>query len=234
MYYDSCARIVAEAELAHVNVRQLQARPRGRLTVNGPVIGHELLVAVVAELGRRYPEITVDLTLDDAYVNLVEQGIDVAVRIGHPADSSLVARRLAPVRQIICASPAYLERAGEPEAPGDLTEHQWIVYSLLPSPERFVFTRRGKRQTVRVSGRLRSNGGPAIRDALLAGLGLTLIPQFYVAADLREGRLREVLAGHEVKRSDLYAVYPSREHLPRKVRVFVDLLAEMAERLMDA
>lgn len=232
VYYESCARIVAEAEQARLNVGQLQARPRGRLTVNGPVVGHELLVTVIAELVRRYPEISVDLTLDDAYVNLVEQGIDVAVRVGHPTDSSLVARKLAPVRQAICASPAYLDHAGEPETPADLAHHQWIVYSLLSSPDRFTFTRKGKRQTVRVSGRLRSNGGPAIRDALLAGLGLTLIPEFYVAADLREGRLREVLVGYEVKRSALYAVYPSRQHLSRKVRVFVDLLADMTGRLM--
>lgn len=232
VYFDSCARIVAEAEEAQRNVRQLQSRPRGRLRVNGPVIGHRLLVSVIAELGRRYPDISVDLTLDDQYVNLVEEGIDVAVRIGHPTDSSLVARKLATVRQVICGSPDYLKRHGIPAVPEELAQHQWIVYSLLSTPDRLVFNSGESRQTVRVGGRLRSNGGPAIRDALLAGLGLTLIPEFYVAADLKADRLREVLQGFEVKRSALYAVYAHREHLPQKVRAFVDLLASMTGELV--
>lgn len=231
-YYQSCARIVAEAREASRKVRRLHDRPTGTLRVNGPVIGHQLLVASVARYLELYPQISVELTLDDQYVNLVEQGIDVAVRIGHPADSSMVARRLAEVRQVICGSPAYFAGAGVPRHPRELAQHQWITYSLLASPERFVFSSGRTRQTVRVSGRLRSNGGPAIRDALLAGLGLTLIPRFYVAADLASGRLQAVLEEHQVKLSALYAVYPHRTHLARKVRLFIDLLADQAELLM--
>lgn len=230
-YYDACARIVAVADEAHAAARSLHSTPRGRIRVSAPVISHGLLMPLLQQYLQRYPEISLDLTLEDQYVNLVQEGVDLALRIGHPTDSSLIARKLAQVDQVICGSPAYLERQGTPRQPQDLISHQWISYSLLASPGRLVLTRGRSRQTVRVAGQLQVNGGPAMRDALLAGMGLTQIPRFYVGRDLRDGDLTEVLAEFSGKRSQLYAVYPHREHLPLKVRLLVDLLSQQLGQL---
>jgi len=234
IYYESCALILAEARQARQAVRQLHDHPVGTLRISGPVIGHRILVAVLQEFMQLYPEIRVDLSLEDPYVDLLQEGIDVAVRIGHPTDSLLVARKLAPVRQVVCGSPGYFKQRGSPDSPRDLVGHEWVIYSLLASPDRFVFVKGASRQTVRVSGRLRINGGTAIRDALLSGLGLTLLPWFYVADDIRQGRLQAVLEEYAVKPSDIYAVFPHREHLPGKVRLFVDFLVRRMPQQIGA
>jgi len=157
---------------------------------------------------------------------LVEEGFDLAVRVGHPADSSLVARKLAPIEHLVVGAPSYFAKHGEPKKPQDLTEHEWVSYSLLASPNRLVFSHDDRRVVVRVNGRMQVNGGPAIRQAVLAGFGVTLIPRFFVEDDLAAGRLKSVLTDYRASKSDLYAVYPHREHLPAKVRLFIDLLAE--------
>ena len=225
-FYHSCARMVEEAEAADRAVRRLAEHPVGTLRMSGPVIGHRLLMPLVQAYLDRYPEVKVDITFEDRYVDLVTEGYDLGVRVGHPSDSSLVARRLMPVRQVVVASPAYLQQHGSPSRPADLASHQWLIYSLLNTPDRFTFTRRGQQVSVRVRGRLTVNGGPAIRDAMLAGLGMTLIPSFYVSEELTSGRLVEVLGDYEVSPSQLYAVFPHREYLPLKVRAMVDLLVE--------
>ena len=230
-FYHSCARMVEEAEAADRAVRRLAEHPVGTLRMSGPVIGHRLLMPLVQVYLGRYSEVKVDITFEDRYVDLVAEGYDLGVRVGHPSDSSLVARRLMPVRQVVAASPEYLQQHGTPLVPEDLASHQWLIYSLLNTPDRFTFTRGGQHTSVRVHGRLTVNGGPAIRDAMLAGLGLALIPSLYVSEELARGRLVEVLADYEVNPSQLYAVFPHREYLPLKVRAMVDLLVEnLAER----
>jgi len=223
-YYHSCARVVAEADKAERAVRNLHSEPTGTLRINGPMIGHRLLVPVLAEYLQRHPAVAVDLSLEDHYVNLVEEGIDLAIRIGHPAESGLIARKLTSVPQVVCGAPAYLDRRGRPASPADLVNHEWVLYSLLSPPDRFTFAKDGSRLTVRVNGRLRANSGPAIREALLAGHGITLIPRFYVEEEIASGRLELVLADYEAKNSSLYAVFPHRDP-SSKVRLFVDALA---------
>ncbi len=227
-FYRSCARIQEEAEAAERSVRSLAEHPVGTVRVSAPVIGNRLLMPVVAEYLGRYPHVRVEITFEDRYVDLVAEGYDLGVRVGQPADSSLVARKLMPVRQVVAASPAYLQRHGMPMDPGDLVDHQWILYSLLSSPDRITFSpgEAHGQETVRVRGRLSINGGPAIRDALLAGLGLTLIPAFYLRDELEAGQLVPVLEEYEVQTSQLYAVFPHRQNLPTKVRALVDLLVE--------
>jgi DNA-binding transcriptional LysR family regulator len=193
------------------------------------VIGHRLLVPALVEFMRRHRALAVELTLEDHYVNLIEEGIDLAIRIGHPGESGLIARKLAPVPQVVCGAPAYFERRGRPASPADLVNHEWVLYSLLSPPDRFTFVKEGSRLPVRVAGRLRANGGPAIREALLAGQGITLIPRFYVEEDLDRGRLEVVLAEYEVKPSSLYAVFPHRDP-SSKVRLFVDALSRHLAR----
>ena len=214
---------IEEAEAA---VAQFQAKPRGRLRVSAPMsFGILHLGPAMADFGRAYPEITLDVRLDDRYVNLVEDGFDVAVRIGSLTDSSLVARKLAVTHALACASPGYLAEHGEPETPEDLAAHNCLVYSYLADVWRFAGPD-GREIPVAVKGNLRINNGIVLAEAAVAGHGVLVSPSFYVAPLLRDGRLKRILARYKVKELGIHAVYPQRGHVPPKVRAFVDFLAQ--------
>lgn len=231
-FFDRCARIVAEMDEAEQAVSQLHGAPRGLLKLNVPVAFGRLHVArSLPEYQSRHPEVRIDLTLNDRFVDLVEEGIDIAVRIGELTDSSLMARRLAPNRRIICGSPDYLARAGMPEGPEDLARHNCVVYTyrasrndwhLVPAGE----TGRGGEQVVQVAGNLESNNAEALRTAVLAGAGLALLPLWLVGQDLRTGQLVQALPDYQAPDSAIYAVYPPGRHLSAKVRSFIDFLVE--------
>src|SRR4051812_29292583 len=181
---------IEEAEAA---VARFQAKPRGRLRVSAPMsFGILHLGPAMSDFGRAYPEITLDVRLDDRYVNLVEDGFDVAVRIGELTDSSLVARKLATTHALACASPAYLEEHGEPETPEDLAAHNCLVYSYLADVWRFTAPD-GREIPVAVNGNLRINNGIVLAEAAVAGHGILVSPSFYVAPLVRAGRLRRIL-----------------------------------------
>jgi DNA-binding transcriptional LysR family regulator len=216
---------IEEAEAA---VARYQSEPRGRLRVSAPMsFGILHLGPLLADFARAHPKVSIDMKLDDRYVNLVEEGIDVAIRIGVLTDSSLVARKLAVTRAVACASPAYLEEHGEPETPEDLATHDCLVYSYLATANvwRFIAPD-GRELPVAINGTLRINNGIVLAQAALAGHGILLTPSFYVAPMLREGRLKRILAGYALKELGIHAVYPQRGHVPPKVRAFVDFLAQ--------
>jgi DNA-binding transcriptional LysR family regulator len=188
----------------------------------------------MAEFARAYPGITLDLRLDDRFVNLVEEGIDVAVRIGALTDSSLVARRFATTRVIACASPAYLSEHGEPETPEDLAAHDCLIYSYLSTGNVWRFAGPGGREIpVAVNGSFRVNNGIVLAEAAAAGHGILLTPSFYVAPQLRDGRLKRILGGYRLPELPIHAVYPARAKVPPKVRVFIDFLAARFGRKPD-
>jgi DNA-binding transcriptional LysR family regulator len=216
---------IEEAEAA---VAQFQSEPRGRLRVSAPMsFGILHLGPLLADFARSHPKVTMDLKLDDRYVNLVEDGIDVAVRIGALTDSSLVARRLAITRAIACAAPSYLAEHGTPESPEDLATHDCLIYSYLSTANVWRFTAPdGRELPVAINGTLRINNGIVLAEAAVAGHGILLTPSFYVAPLLRQGRLRQILAGYKLKELGIHAVYPQRGHVPPKVRAFVDFLAQ--------
>jgi DNA-binding transcriptional LysR family regulator len=221
---------IEEAEAA---VARFQAKPRGRLRVSAPMsFGILHLGPAMSDFGRAYPEITLDVRLDDRYVNLVEDGFDVAVRIGELTDSSLVARKLATTHALACASPAYLEEHGEPETPEDLAAHNCLVYSYLADVWRFTAPD-GREIPVAVNGNLRINNGIVLAEAAVAGHGILVSPSFYVAPLVRAGRLRRILARYKLKALGIHAVYPQRGHVPPKVRAFVDFLAQRFGRKAD-
>ena len=223
---------IEEAEAA---VAQFQAEPRGRLRVSAPMsFGILHLGPALADFARAYPKVTLDVKLDDRYVNLVEEGIDVAVRIGSLTDSTLVARKLAITNAVVCASPEYLARHGEPESPEDLATHNCLIYSYLSSANLWRFAASGGREIpVAVNGSLRINNGIVLTEAAVAGHGILLTPSFYVAPLLRSGRLKRILAGYKLKELGIYAVYPQRGHVPPKVRAFVDYFAQRFGRKPD-
>lgn len=227
-FYQGCRRMVAEAEAAEQAVSHLASAPRGRLKINAPMsFGMRHIGPALPEFLARYPEIAVDLTLNDRVVDLVEEGFDVAIRIAPLAETSLVARRLAPNRSLLCAAPAYLKARGRPGTVAQLSDRACLLYSYQTAGDLWSLSGPGGEHRVRVSGPLRVNNGDAILAAALGGLGIALLPCFICGDDLRAGRLVRVLPGWSLTpRRDISAVYPTARHLSPKVRVFIDFLAE--------
>jgi DNA-binding transcriptional LysR family regulator len=220
---------LATIEEAQLEVGHLQGEPRGTLRISGPVFfGVRYLAPVLAEFLSRYPAIEAEVELDDRVVDIIEEGFDVAIRITELPDSSLVTRRLARCRHVICASPEYWQHHGKPTRPEELAGHNCFIYSYEPSPRTWrLLCPDGREVAVQVDGRLRFNNTELARVAAVRGLGVILLPTFYVGEDIREGRLVSVLEDHRFARDvAVYAVYPVRKHLPPKVRLFVDLLVE--------
>jgi DNA-binding transcriptional LysR family regulator len=225
--YARSVRALAEIENAELEVARFQTEPRGLLRVSAPMSFSILhLGPAVQSFLTRFPGVTLELSLDDRQVDLVEEGLDVAVRIGRLQDSNLIARKIAPCRQVLCASPAYLAQRGEPERPEDLLEHSCILYSLLSAPREWRLTGPdGEQHTVPINGSLQSNNGLVNRAAALAGGGIVLLPTFYLGEQLRSGALKPVLCKFQPQELAVYAVYPERRNLMPKVRAFVDFLA---------
>lgn len=227
-YYDRCSHILADIEEANLSVSSLQQAPRGRLRVNAPMSFSVLhLAPLLPVFLERYPQIDLDIAMNDRVINLIDEGFDLAVRIGKLVDSSLIARHLAPARIVLCASPDYIRRHGSPATPDDLAGHACLSYSNMTSPDEWVFLRPdGQRKMVQVKSRLRANNGDTLREAALAGAGLVILPSFIVGRDLQAGGLVSLLASYLPQETGIYAVYPHNRHLSPKVRAFVDFLAE--------
>lgn len=215
---------IAEAEGA---ITRLQREPRGTLKINAPMsFGILELAPALPAFLEKYPDVQVDLRMDDRHVDLVEEGFDVGVRITQRlAESSLVARRLLGCKQFVCASPAYLAAHGEPESPEDLAAHNCILYQHAAAANVWRFRAAGGRDVaVAVTGNLRANNGIAEREAAVRGVGILLTPSFYVSAELKTGTLKRILREYSLPELSLYLIYPKRSHVPPKVRVFVDFL----------
>jgi DNA-binding transcriptional LysR family regulator len=226
-FYDGCRRVVAEAEAAETAVTHLAVAPRGTLKVSAPMsFGFRHIAPAVPAFMARYPELSVEMELNDRLVDLVDEGFDAGIRIGVLADSSLVARRLAGNRRVLCAAPAYLAARGAPQALEDLRAHDCLLYAYQATGDAWRFRGPGGLREVRVRGRLRTNNGDALLAAACAGQGIALLPSFICGEDLRAGRLVQLLPElGEPAESAVHAVYPAGRNLSPKVRVFVDFLA---------
>ena len=226
-YYEQTKDIVSALDQAEATVTELTGKPRGLLKVHIPVgFGQVHLSRILPGFLERYPEITLDVTVLESHVDLVETGLDVAVRIGGRQDSSLIRRRLAPNRRLLCASPAYLEAHGTPETPDDLTHHNCLTHSPEGPHGEWLFTDGGHEHAVRLRGTVRTNSFAVLRDAALAGAGIVRLAGYLVGEDLRAGRLVTVLDEYVAQDAEISVVYPTRRHLSPKVRAFVDYLVE--------
>jgi DNA-binding transcriptional LysR family regulator len=225
LYYERCAQIVREVEEAELEASRSHATPQGLLKVNAPMsFGHLHLAPAIADFAGRHPNVRLEVTLDDRAVNTIEGGFDLTVRIAPPlADSSLIARRLAPNRVVVCGTPEYLARRGVPKRPADLAGHDCLLYSNLPDAWRFAG--RNGPESVTVAGSLRANNGDALRSAALRGLGLVQLPTFIVGPDLARRALEAVLLSYEDRSTAVWAIYSPTRHLSAKVRAFIDFLA---------
>lgn len=224
-YLDRARILLEDFEALEGSVRDHDG-PRGVLRVSAPVaFGGTQLDPALLDFAQAYPEVALEVSYSDRFVNLVDEGFDVGVRIGRLADSSLIARRLAPVRMVVCASPAYLQRHGVPKTPAELAQHEAIIDLNAQDPFLWGFGQGGACANVRVQGRLRFGGGEACLSAAERGFGVARSPDFIAAERLREGRLTPLLCGYEPETVHVYAVYPQGKHLAAKVRAFVDFLA---------
>ena len=226
-YFKRCEALLAEFDGADAEVRERAAALRGTLRVSAATgAGQTLIAPIVPQFLAAHPLMSLDLQLSNRYVDLVEEGYDLALRVGTlAADSRLVVRRLAPTRRVLLASPDHLERHGSPRAPQQLREHACLVLDIGTRPQRWELRRGRVHSAIDVSGPLHSNNAFVLLNACKAGAGIGLLPASVAGADLRSGQLRHVLPGWSSAEQGIYAVYPSARFIPAKVRAFVEFVA---------
>jgi DNA-binding transcriptional LysR family regulator len=230
-YLERARIILSELNEAERLVADLQTEPSGALRINGPMtFGTMYLADAVAEFMALYPQLTVNLVLNDRFVDPMEEGFDLTVRIANLPDSNLIARRVAPIHLTMAASPAYLDAHSRPRVPGDLRQHKVLHYGAMEGPVVWKLTGSGGQEAVQVDAAMCSNNGEVLRAAALRGLGIVRTPRFVVAEDLRNGSLVPVLEGFEPPSPALYCVYPPNRFLPGKVRQFIDFLVQKYSR----
>jgi DNA-binding transcriptional LysR family regulator len=227
-FHGRAERILADLEEAEAAVGDAHSSPKGLLRVAAPMsFGVMHLGSAIADFMCECPDMAVELILNDRTIDLIDEGVDVAVRIGRLADSSLIAKRIAPARMAVCASPSYLQAHGAPKTPEDLARHACLEYTLASRGQDWVFVGPcGETKAVRVAGPLKANNGEVLMQAALAGRGITHVPTFMAGPHLAAGRLVTVLAPDwQPEEIGISAVYPPTRHLSAKVRRFVDFLA---------
>ena len=235
LYYEKCKAIQRELEEADNLASLLQARVGGQLRISTSVaFGRRVLTPLVLEFMRRHPEVSIDVSFDDRYVNLVEQGIDVAIRMGSLADSSLGARYLGTNPWVLVASPDYLKGQPAPKKPGDVAGHACLIYSSVQGDERWRFTgssAKGKagssaEEAVPVRGPLRSNNLSVLLAAARDGLGLAILPWSVAGTSVRDGSIKPLLTDYTLPAQEMHAVFPSPKLVPSKVTTFIAFLQE--------
>ncbi len=227
-YYARCVAILADLDEAESAVSQAHAALRGKLKLALPLsFGLLHLSPLIQAFMTLHPELRFELDFNDRQIDLMQEGFDLAIRIATLDDSSLIARRLAPIRHVVCASPDYLAKHGTPLAAADLADHAGLVYSNLLDPGLWTYlSPDGQPGQVRVPVRLAASSGDFLMRAGIAGEGLLLLPTFYVHTALRSGQLRRVLADYRWPEVSAYAVYPPTRHLSNRVRALIDFLVE--------
>lgn len=228
-FYNRALALLAELEEAEAAATQSTVDPAGQLRISAPMsFGALHLAPILCHYMQANPRLEVELVLDDRKVDLIGEGFDLAIRIAHLEDSNLAARRIAQIRRAACASPEYLQRHGTPKEPRDLSRHRGIAYvnSVDRNFWRFVNANTLEEQTADVVSPLRLNNGDAMREAAIAGYGVTCLPAFVIHNAVATGRLVPLLSPFEKPLINMYAVYPARRNAPAKVRTFVEFMLE--------
>ncbi len=228
-YFEQMKRLIEEFDALDDSVRHASGKASGRLGLTVPVsFGATQLAPALIDFARTYPDIQLDVSFSDRVVNLVDEGFDVAVRVGNPSDTSLITRKLCDMRVVTAASPAYLNERGEPAAPAQLSGHDCIIDTNFREPLTWRFRAQGEREPtlVSVKGRLRFSNAETCLAAAEAGLGVTHVPSFIAGPHLRSGSLKPVLRDFEDRPLGVHVLYPPGRHLAFKVRALVDFLAE--------
>jgi len=230
-YYHHCVRILNDFQEAEASIGKGKIKPTGTLRIStSAAFGRTRLIPHLAEFFEAYPEISIDLQFDDVYVDLVKQGIDLAIRIGPLEDSTLIARKIGISPRIVVASPDYLVKHGRPKKPTDLLKHDCLFYSFQKAPNLWYFnsTQEGD-ESIHVDGRFKASSPEAICDAAIQGLGIAVLSEWYVRQHLDSGKLKRILEDYHPTAFDIHAVYPERRFVPEKVKRMISFLKTKLE-----
>ncbi|GAB3515406.1 LysR family transcriptional regulator [Photobacterium alginatilyticum] len=226
-YYEKCVSIIGELDEAEASARSQVASPKGIIRITAPVVFGRLVIApILSEFLSLYPEIKVDLALSDKHVDLISEGVDVAIRARELEDSSLIARHLFDNPMLLVAAPEYLAQHGEPKEPTELRRHNCLVYSMLKTVNIWHFFHQDKNISVAVNGNFQGDNGDVILKLVLDGTGLAQLPVWMVDEHLKSGELKQILSDFVAKPLPFNAIYPQSRYVPLKVRCFVDFLKQ--------
>ena len=226
-YFEHAAQALTAAGQAEDAVTELQGEPQGNLKISSPMSFGRLHVApLIPKLLQRHPKLQIDLVMDDRKVDLVAGGFDVGIRAGNLPASTLIARKLAPLRQVLCASPDYIDHYGRPGTPAELTSHNCVLYSYSSDANEWTLFGESGPENVTVSGSYHVNNSEALLEALREGVGIGRLPTFVAGPDLKTGRLVQLFESYRIPEFTIYAVFPERQYLPAKVRAFLDFTIE--------
>jgi len=227
-FYERAKLILESVDEAECVVSGFSAEPRGVLKINAPMsFGARYLGALIADYQRAYPQVNIDISLHDRQVDVVDEGYDLVLRIATLEDSSLIARKLAPCHIVLCASPEYIDKFGEPKTPEELKNHPCLLYTYNDSNKTWALQNAaGEIKQIPVSGSLIANNGDLICDAMIKGMGVSALPTFIVGDAIRKGDAKVILPEWRPPSSDISLLYPSNKHLSAKVRTFVDMAVD--------
>jgi len=231
-YYDYASQAISLAKEAEYAVSRLQAKPKGKLKISVPMTFGRLYIShLIPKFLALYPDIQIEMIMDDKRQDFIKQGFDIGIRIGLLEDSSLVAKKIALCRSVICASNAYLSNSGIPQTPSDLSQHNCLYYSYFRAGQDWLFHKKPDKKEsdfikVTPKGNYRVNNSEALHDAALAGLGIANMPTFIVGPDLANKKLTQVLTNYPQPIHGIYAIFPERRHLAAKVKVFIEFLQQ--------
>ncbi|NVZ66810.1 LysR family transcriptional regulator [Pseudomonas gingeri] len=227
-YYTQCRQILAAVDSAEHSFQSGREQVAGNLRIGSSVsFGRLQIASRLPDFLARYPQLEIDLQLSDQNQDLVNEGLDVSLRIGELNDSGLIARRLGDTRRITVASAGYLARRGEPHTPQDLSGHNCLLFNLLNSQNLWHYEKDGQRHSVRIKGNAQSNNSEAIREMVLGGLGIALSPVWLFAEDLKAGRVTTILRDYQAQSLPIHAVFPANRRQSARVKAFVDYMSEV-------
>ena len=227
-YYERCIDILAEVTAAEMAVSQLQSEPKGTLKINAPMsFGTMHLGKAIAEFAIQYPELQVQLTLDDRFVDPIGEGYDLTIRIARSqASPGLIYQTITPIARILCAAPSYLQKNGFPKHPDELKHHSCLHYGHIVTGNQWLLLNGETEYLINVKGMLCSNNGEILRDGAVKGLGIALLPTFIVREQLNDGRLKPVLPDYHPPAIDLCLIYPLNRHISTKVKLFAQFFQQ--------
>jgi len=227
-YYQRCCQILDELVDAEADVQAQQSKPSGLLRITMPIgAGRIKILPILWQFQKDYPDLKLNINLDDSYMDMLKEGIDVAIRIGELNDSTLIARKLGTIPRYTVASPAYLEQNGEPQNLTDLHQHNCIVYSLLSTQNTWHFHGPNGKEKIQVQGNFSSNSPEAVREAVLADKGVAVLLGWLIEDDIKYGRMKIVMQDYAPTILDIHALYPQRRFMPVKLRLFLDYLQKL-------
>ncbi|PTB34528.1 LysR substrate-binding domain-containing protein [Photobacterium phosphoreum] len=223
VYYQHCRQVLDGLEDAERAISNLRGKPQGLIKLTAPVTyGEKYIMPLVNDFMLQYPEVEVTIDMTNRQVDLVEGSFDLAIRLGRLTSSSMMAKRLTSRTMYVCASPAYLQKFGIPHSLSELRQHNCLIGNY----DHWRFQESGKEKSIRVSGTLNCNSGYGLRDAVIKGIGLAQLPDYYIDKDLESGAIVPILTNYQEPDEGIWALYPHNRHLSPKVRMLVDYLAE--------